>query len=343
MRNNIGKRMLSAILLILLGVSISGCADSKTTDDGRANAARADASCRAIEILVGFGVGGGTDLFARNMATGLRRVIGLPVQVVNITGGSGVGAFRELVKRRADGCTLLALTTDYVVLSVLQPEDVDLNRLRPVLRAHTELGLLSTRRDGEVNWAALRENAREEDRKLLIGGVGARSFDRAAVDITLGEAGLPYRYIPYGGAKEMQADLLGGRLDAIYDEFGVMKPMLDAGEARALVVFNEYPVDLLPDTPPARALDLNVAPPIWRGLAIHAETPDTDISRLIDAAQKAMATPHYREYEMLRHLDLMDGALDGPAFASALAGERAAFSNAFDSQRAGRNSGQSSD
>ncbi|MEO0398865.1 MAG: tripartite tricarboxylate transporter substrate binding protein [Pseudomonadota bacterium] len=287
--------------------------------------ATADARCSAIEILVGFGIGGGTDLFSRTLAGALRKDLGAPVQVVNITGGSGVSAFRELMKRPANGCTLLALTSDYVVLHTLQPKDVDLNRLAPLARAHTELGLLSGRADGPASWDALVALAKAEDRRLLIGGVGARSFDRAAVDITLADAGIAYRYIPYSGAKAMQTDLFGGRLDAVYDEFGVMKPVYEAGAARPFMVFNDEPIALLPDTPTASALGLNVAPSIWRGVAMHWETPGADIDRLALAIGRALQSDSYKTYEAQRRLDLMQGGLSAADFTTALASDQREF------------------
>ena len=63
----------------------------------------ADDACKRLEILVGFGIGGGTDTFARQLASPLAATAGVPVQVVNLTAGSGIAAYRELLARPSDG------------------------------------------------------------------------------------------------------------------------------------------------------------------------------------------------------------------------------------------------
>ncbi|MEM8985116.1 MAG: tripartite tricarboxylate transporter substrate-binding protein [Pseudomonadota bacterium] len=277
-------------------------------------------SCSAFEIVVGFGVGGGTDLFARTLSKALQDDVGVPVQIVNITAGSGVAAFRDVLRRPKDGCSLLALTTDYIVLASVQPQDVDLSQLRFLTRAHAELGLLSAKSDLDGGWNAILARARNEDRPLLVGGVGARSFDRAVVNLALknAPASIRFRYIPYSGAKEMQADLLGGRLDLIYDEYGVMKPLLDAGKAKAVVFFYNEPLDVLPGVPTTTDLGLTTPPPIWRGLGMHKNVPDPIAIKLESAILEALNSPAYKVYEQNRRLDLIDGRLDGAAFTAAI-------------------------
>lgn len=259
----------------------------------------------------------------------MRADMGTPVQVVNITAGSGRGAFRELMKRPADGCTLLALTSDYLVLEAIHGDEVDLGQLTLLARAHAELGLLSARGDAPARWEDIVERARQDNRRVLVGGTGAKSFDRTAVDITLGASDIAYRYIPYNGTKEMQADLLGGRLDAVYDEYGVMKPLYEAGVATPLLVMSDTPLARLNTVPTATALGLEAAPAIWRGIGIHAETQETDKLRLAKATARALRSDAYVAYEKARNLDLLEGRLDGPAFAHALAQERGAFQAAL--------------
>lgn len=282
----------------------------------------ADDACRRLEILVGFGIGGGTDTFARQLASPLAATAGVPVQVVNLTAGSGIAAYRELFARPSDGCTLLAVTSDYPILSLYEPETVDLGKLRFLVRAHTEIGLLLEQAGHRNSFPALLETVREAQRSLLVGGVGARSFDRSAITIALADRRIRYRYIPYGGAREMQADLLGGRLDAMYEEFGNAKGLLDSGQLQALVVLAKHRVEMLPYAPAAAELGLSVPPPIWRGVAVNGAVPEVRAAELSAALNRALQSPSYVAYERGRYLHLGRGYLsDAEAFADAVAGE----------------------
>lgn len=286
-------------------------------------------ACRSMEILVGFGAGGGTDLFARHLAEGMASQLNKPVTVINYSAGAGRAAFRELFKRPANGCTILAITSDYVVLSAFQPREIDLSKLTFIARAHIEVGLLSANGRGLTDWNALILDARKADRPLLIGGIGARSFDRSVVTQALIGTDLRFRYIPYDSTKEMQADLLGHRLDAVYDEFGVMKPLYQSGQAQPLVVLNNDRITPLPDTPSAPELGLVSPPSIWRGVALSAETSDAAVRAIEDLVTTAMMTPAYRQYEQDRGLNLIDGRADGSTFAVDVMREQMSVINAL--------------
>ncbi len=311
------RRRAGAVLLILLSV---GCGP----------APQAPGECSRVEILVGFGIGGGTDLFARHLAEPLAAELDVPVNVLNITAGGGIAAFRELQSRAPDGCSLLAVTSDYPILTLYEPDTVRLTELALIARAHTEFGLLLTAAGSGESWPELVARAQRAARPLLIGGVGARSFDRAAVSITLEDLDGRYRYIPYGGSKEMQADLLGGRLDAIYDEFGVMKGMLDSGLVEALLVFHDERIAMLPDTPAVTEYGLNVAPPIWRGVAMRAGAPPATTQRIGAAVASALQSTAYRDYEESRYLHVSGGFLaDTDGFSASVRREVGAFRQAL--------------
>ncbi|MHC4687162.1 MAG: hypothetical protein ACYTEW_23065 [Planctomycetota bacterium] len=53
---------------------------------------------KPLTFVVPFGTGGGTDLTARLLAPELQRELGVPVQVVNKTGGGGWVAWTEMAK-----------------------------------------------------------------------------------------------------------------------------------------------------------------------------------------------------------------------------------------------------
>lgn len=61
---------------------------------------------RAIEMICPLAAGGGTDTIARLMAGYLKKKWGVPVNVVNKTGGFGIPALVDLYNSRPDGYTI---------------------------------------------------------------------------------------------------------------------------------------------------------------------------------------------------------------------------------------------
>ena len=283
--------------------------------------------CPSVELIVGFGAGGGTDLFARSIHPKLEEELGVPVQVLNVTGGSGAVAFSEVASRPADGCTVFAITTDYVLLEVTNAADLSLTDMNVLVRAHVDVGLLNAAATGPESLEAMLEAA--GDRALLIGGVGSASFDEGAVKILMDQVDAEYRYIPYDGAKEMHADLLGGRLDLAYDEVGVMLPMVEAGQIRPLVVAFGERVDVLPDVPTAGELGLSLSPPIWRGIAVAGGTPPEAASAIAAAVEVALKEGAYVDYEKGRSLDLAPGFAGPDEFPAVIEAEIERFGAAM--------------
>lgn len=298
-----------------------------STDTAKAEDTSFD--CRAIEFIVGFGAGGGTDLFARAIQPGMEEELGVPVQVLNIPGGSGTIAFAEVMNRPADGCTVFAINTDYVLLEVTGASDLSLLDLSPLVRAHVDIGLLNAGVEGAQTFQSLLSQSREEGRDLLIGGVGSGSFDEGAVAILMAQANVNYRYIPYDGAQEMHADLLGKRLDLVYDEVGVMLPMTQAGQVKPLLVAFDQRIEALPDVPTASELGLGTSPPIWRGIGVREETPDMLKQAIASAVEAALDGDAYRAFEASRSLDIAQGRAGPDLFRSIVAAEIESFSNSL--------------
>src|SRR5690606_27313371 len=65
---------------------------------------------RSIEWVVGWGAGGGSDLFARSLATPLSEELGVAVAVDNMPGASAFIAHQYEMNQPADGYTIFAIT-----------------------------------------------------------------------------------------------------------------------------------------------------------------------------------------------------------------------------------------
>jgi tripartite-type tricarboxylate transporter receptor subunit TctC len=71
---------------------------------------------RPITLICPWSAGGGTDRVSRQMAMQLERRLGVPVNVINATGGSGVTGLTRGARSRPDGSTLMMMTVELSML-----------------------------------------------------------------------------------------------------------------------------------------------------------------------------------------------------------------------------------
>lgn len=307
-------RVLAGSTALVMTMSVFGAASA------------ADYPCRNVEWIVGWGAGGGSDRFARSIAPAVGDALGVPTKVINMPGASSIVAQEEVLKRPADGCTLFSVTPDQLTNEITGLTKLSHTGLTPVMRAHVDVGMLHAAKGGKFGtWDAVVEYAKKNPGKLLVGGTGAASFDEIVANVLFGSAGLKYRYIPYESAKEMHADLLGGRLDVIYDEVSVMSGMIEAGQVQPLVVLAENRLGRFPDTPSAKELGYAVPPSLWRGAAVKKGTLGESVKMLEEAFMKAADSEGYKKFEEGRLLNLYPGRLGSDDFAKLLANEHGMY------------------
>ena len=94
---------IGSLLVVLFGGSACG---------GRAQ----DYPTGPVVLVSPWAAGGGTDRVARQLAVGLERELGVPVNVVNATGGSGVTGHTRGALARADGYTITMMTVELMLM-----------------------------------------------------------------------------------------------------------------------------------------------------------------------------------------------------------------------------------
>ncbi len=83
-----------------------------------ANLMAADYPERAIEILVPFGAGGGSDTAARAVGEGMKQQLKNGIVINNMPGGGATKGMLYVSQQPADGMTILAVTTSHLIDAV---------------------------------------------------------------------------------------------------------------------------------------------------------------------------------------------------------------------------------
>lgn len=276
---------------------------------------------RNIEYVVGWGAGGGSDIFARIINIPVRRSLNTNIAVINMPGAASAIAMEYVQKQPADGYTLLGLTSE-LVSNQLQGRSAYTHKdFSPIMRAHVDTGMIQTAPKSPFKtWAEFLNFAKTGGRKIRFGGTGAAGFDEIASLVILDSAGIADKvtYVPYDSAGEMHAALLGGHLDAMYEEPGITLDMIQTGKMIPLIVFTKERLKKFPDVPSAGELGYAIPPMIWRGVVVKKGTPQNIVDILEAAYKKAMDSDMYKAFEKQGLLDLVPGYLGSKDFAADL-------------------------
>jgi len=271
---------------------------------------------RTIQYIVGWGAGGGSDLFGRIITIPVKNKLGVPVIVVNMPGASSATATNFVMDQPADGYTLFGTTSDIMSNIFLERTKYTNKDLTPILRAHVDIGMIQIGPHSPFKtWDALIKHAKENPGKQTWGGTGAGSYDEVATAVIRSSAGINVKYVPFESASEMHAALLGGHIHAMYEEAGPVIAMIDAGKTQPILVIAEKKLERFPNVPCAKELGYAVPPLQWRGVAVRKGTPQPIVDILEKTFIEATKSPEYLDFEKKRFLNLYPGFLGSKDFA----------------------------
>lgn len=258
-------------------------------------AAAQDFSDKPIRIIVGLAPGGGTDVTARLIAQRLSASLATNVYVENKPGGAFEPAYRELVNAEPDGHTMFFISTATVVA---QPSTKDYPFDVRKMAAVTEVGrgpfILTARKElGFRSINDLVDDAKKNPGKLTFAsGGGATGSFSLSVELLRLAAGIDVVNVPYKGAAEALSDLLGGRVDAMFDATPIEIPQVKAGAVSGVAVTGRERLAALPEVGTFaeggfKQFDVSN----YYVLLATPGTPPAAVQKLRDEIAKAVATP----------------------------------------------------
>ena len=205
---------------------------------------------RPVRLLVPYAAGGGTDVFARALAEGLRPILGQPVLVENRAGANGVVGSEVVARAEPDGHLFLVDTGSHIMNPYVMPAlpYQPLRDFAPVALLSRFPMLLAASAAAPYNTVAeLIAAARAAPRSIGFGTSGAAISYAGNLFTRL--AGVEMVEVSYRGAAPMLNDLIAGHLPTSWNSTVAALPHLQAGRIRALGVTTAQRTPLLPEVP----------------------------------------------------------------------------------------------
>ena len=285
--------------------------------------AQADYPSRAIRLVVTVPPGGAADFIARLVGGKLAEALGQPVLVENRGGAGGTIAADAVAKSAPDGYTLLqnSITTHGVGPHLYSrlPYDPDkdftpvsgLALLPLVMAINAELPVKSVQE--LISYS--------KDKSLNFASSGNGGAPHMAAELFKSVTGAPITHVPYKGSGPAVADLVGGRVQIMFDAAPSLIAHIRSGRLRVLAAASSERNPLLPDAPTFAELGYpKVAVSLWYGLLAPAGTPPAAVERLNREVVKVLESADVRQTLQARGAEPMPGTPQ--AFAAFMREER---------------------
>lgn len=252
---------------------------------------------KPIRILVGFGVGGGTDVLAREIGPKMTENWGQSVVVDNRPGAGGVIASELLARSSPDGYTLgmvaighafapafyakLPYDTLKDFAGVTLVSDVpQVLVVSPALRVKSMRELIELASSRKMNWASA--------------GFGSSAY-------IIGEyfnllAGIKVVHVPYKTMAEALSNTLGGHVQFVFSSATAAVGLVKSERLIALAVSSKNRLRALPDVPSMSEAGLTgfeLNP--WYGLLAPGKTPKMVKEKLAKEVARILALPDIAE------------------------------------------------
>ncbi len=257
---------------------------------------------RPITLVVPWAAGGGTDATARIIAKLMEPELGVPVNVVNRTGGAGVVGHSAIATASPDGYTIGLITFEIGAMHWQGLTELSWKDYTPIALMNEDPAGVIVRADSPFRTAKeLLDAIRAAPKgQFKASGTGQGGSWHIALGGMLAAAGMPadqVQWVPSTGAATALQDLVAGGVDFVTCSVPEAKALMDAGKVRALAIMGKERNPTFPDVPTlkeAAGIDFELG--AWRGLAGPKGLPKEVTDRLVPLAKKVFDSKEFQDF-----------------------------------------------
>jgi tripartite-type tricarboxylate transporter receptor subunit TctC len=258
---------------------------------------------KAINVLVGFSAGGGTDVYARNLSASIsKHLSGQPFVVVNKAGGAQIPAMKVLKSSEPDGYTAMIVSMGSAIIATgLRDRGVDLFKDFELVTQYgvTNIMVAASKETGFKTPEDVIEGikkAHAKGIKLRWGSAGRASITTLAMIAWLNKHGVyeMTQDIPFKGGAKVRAALIGNNVD--FGSLGTSNASAYKDKINIIATFSGSRDPAQPNIPTLGDLKSDYVPmetPII--LAVPKGTPTEIVAKLETAVKLTTEDPEFQE------------------------------------------------
>ena len=256
---------------------------------------------RPITIIVPWSAGGGTDATGRILASMMEAELGVPVSVVNRTGGSGVVGHSAIATAEPDGYTLGVVTVEIGMMHWQGLTELTYEDYTPLALYNADAAGLQVSADSEWQTAQdVLDAVAANPGQYKASGTGQGGIWHLALAGMLQDAGLApdaVQWVPSQGAAPGLQDLVAGGVEIVTCSVPEAQALLEAGRVKSLAVMADERIEAFSDVPTlkeATGLDWKVA--AWRGIAGPAGLPQEVVDTIVPLLKQIHESAEFNDF-----------------------------------------------
>lgn len=270
---------------------------------------------RPLEIIVPYGTGGGSDQLSRAMANAIEEVSGTSVQVTNKPGGGGLAAIPDFMAAPKDGYTMLesidAVATNYAAGRMEQHPTED---IQPLAIAQITFNQLYIRPNDDrfSNFEEFVAYAQDNPGKLTVANVGNQgSMERINMFLLEQDLDFETKQIAFDEPSERYASVIGGHIDALFEQPGDVRQFLEADRLKPIVTFFDSRPSAFSEVPTHSEVGADfTALNRFRGFWTHPDVPEARKAYLEALIGAAWQTDSFQEFNRTKFMHLVNSYRD---------------------------------
>jgi tripartite-type tricarboxylate transporter receptor subunit TctC len=263
-----------------------------------AGSAAAQFPDRPVRLLVGFAVGGGTDISTRVIAKSLTEIWGKSVVVDNRPGADASIASAEIARAKPDGYNLLVTTTSIAITLFQQKQQAwdPIASFEPITLVGSGHQLVVVHPSMPVrNVKQLIALAKAKPGAITYGSSGTGTVPYLATELFALETGIRMAHVPYKGGGPSVIGILSGETQLIFSAIIPVLPSVKAGRLRAIAATSAKRHFLVPEIPTLIESGLpGFETATWYGIFAPAKTPKEIVQKLNEDLVKVIRSPEVR-------------------------------------------------
>ncbi|WP_019936718.1 tripartite tricarboxylate transporter substrate binding protein [Bordetella sp. FB-8] len=260
----------------------------------------ADWPDRPVTLVVPFPPGGSTDQVARALAADMGQTLHQNFIVENRAGATGVIGAGFVQRAKPDGYTFLVTSLGPLVIVPHLQKNLPFDPLKdftPITVAVSSPNVLVVPGNSQFKSVAdLIAYEKAHPNKVTFASSGVGSSDHLSAVLFWQRSGTTGIHVPYQGGGPAQTDLMGGQVDASFQNLNTVLPYIQAGRMRALGITSAARSPLLPNVPTmAEAGVKDMVVTSWQAVVAPQGMPAALRDKVAAAFVKALDDPKVKK------------------------------------------------